>query len=904
MLLLSQLRRVSTSSDIAPSSQVLFAAIAGPIARVPQVHDPLVPSRLRNVVATRVGDNKWPHNDVSPSKETTDDLESNTSLSRPGEVPGSSSTVIDYFNTKHGSSTDLDGSALLSQVPSILAPDVILAYGPYLPSSNSNHPPVHPFEYRVYLHHVNGILSSPFKFAYGNLPFTPIDYLDLDDSIDEEFITNLDEDRLRFLILTSHLICYRTHTNFPTDFPINSKHLTFGWIPSTARTPTTIAYRYPIVEILLSLVTYLVYHPEGTVAHSFRRNHPFASKAIFISPTPSIDSDDSDSSDFPIYSTPSDSHEWEIAPSSRESAEVERPRVPTPFDVDSTRPSQTFPTLSTIYEQDSELPSVPQADISDRAVPASLLLNPPSPEHRIDRPLTDTTKQDTVTDDLDDTSPSYSPIDHCMNEADIDKASNADEESKHNSWRWSPDYDAWGPPKDLPPQREFAFRSREDIENVSYQVRKTTTRIVGGTDRYKGPSAVDPGIFAYGPFKPCDERNPPLPVHRDYRVYIHPISHCDVLDLFAYGGPGFKNGKIANLYKMPVSPFVADSRLSYIREFGTFIHHVESYIAGDKCFTNGVPIPDELLGDPTLMPNQHDGTLHYRFPQVERFLSTIAARCGHPRLTHPFGRLELTHLHYLVSPKFPTRDNETYDNIVPPDLPYIRAVFHSEDERHPEDTKPILLYPYYGCLPRKSAYLFQKHYPVYGVHLYHTAVATYFLFKLHACPKTQPTVDPDTRIDWDDLLDPQFFREVFPFDTQSRVLSRLSPDPDFPNPWIPRLPHILQCSRQVTFLIQSFEAFFKTLGYDGLRGIVKQVDLNTEINFSCNVLLSTDEAEYLTALYDFLLREHAINLAQPILRLLHIPFENPHQLARCRDIVINSIERPSYSYVVNEGYYM
>jgi hypothetical protein len=138
-----------------------------------------------------------------------------------------------------------------------------------------------------------------------------------------------------------------------------------------------------------------------------------------------------------------------------------------------------------------------------------------------------------------------------MNKADVNEASNADEESKHNSWRWSPDYDAWGPPKDLPPQREFAFHSREDIENVSYQVRKTTTRIVGGTDGYKEPSAVGPGIFAYGPLKPYDERNPPLPVHHDYRLYIHPISHCDVLDLFAYGGPGFKNGKIMNLYKMP-----------------------------------------------------------------------------------------------------------------------------------------------------------------------------------------------------------------------------------------------------------------------------------------------------------------------------------------------------------------
>ncbi len=99
----------------------------------------------------------------------------------------------------------------------------------------------------------------------------------------------------------------------------------FRWIPPTTCTPTTIAYRYPIVEILLSLVTYLVFQPEGTIAHIFRRSYPFALKAILISPTSSIDSDDSDSSDFPIYPTPSDSQEWEIAPSSPEATKVEHP---------------------------------------------------------------------------------------------------------------------------------------------------------------------------------------------------------------------------------------------------------------------------------------------------------------------------------------------------------------------------------------------------------------------------------------------------------------------------------------------------------------------------------------------------------------------------------------------------
>jgi hypothetical protein len=64
------------------------------------------------------------------------------------------------------------------------------------------------------------------------------------------------------------------------------------------------------------------------------------------------------------------------------------------------------------------------------------------------------------------------------------------------------------------------------------------------------------------------------------------------------------------------------------------------------------------------------------------------------------------------------------------------------------------------------------------------------------------------------------------------------------------------------------------------------------------MLLETDEVAYFTALYDFLLREHAVNLAQAILRLLHIPFNFPYQLSLCRTHIIDTAEEPIYSYVV------
>ena len=83
-----------------------------------------------------------------------------------------------------------------------------------------------------------------------------------------------------------------------------------------------------------------------------------------------------------------------------------------------------------------------------------------------------------------------------------------------------------------------------------------------------------------------------------------------------------------------------------------------------------------------------------------------------------------------------------------------------------------------------------------------------------------------------------------------------------PNPWVPRLLHILLCVRQVTQLIRIFESFFKCLGYNRLREVASRIQLSDDIDFIPNALLETDEVMYFTALYDFLLPEHANKLAQ------------------------------------------
>ena len=51
----------------------------------------------------------------------------------------------------------------------------------------------------------HGSLRAPFKIAYGKFPHALIDYIDLKRTIDEKFITSLDEDQLRFILLANQL---------------------------------------------------------------------------------------------------------------------------------------------------------------------------------------------------------------------------------------------------------------------------------------------------------------------------------------------------------------------------------------------------------------------------------------------------------------------------------------------------------------------------------------------------------------------------------------------------------------------------------------------------------------------------------------------------------------------------
>lgn len=489
----------------------------------------------------------------------------------------------------------------------------------------------------------------------------------------------------------------------------------------------------------------------------------------------------------------------------------------------------------------------------------------------VDHDMTDTT-MDIESDDTDDDS---LDIDEPINlEASTGWDSRPDEEL------WSRQDTGWGIKLTFPNQRLVEIRSNKEAINTTYT----------------GPCGVEPGILAYGPFNPPTDQN--FPEERDYRLFIHSTPECDVLDYFAYGGNGFRDGKTVNIFKLPISTSVTTPDYGPTREHEIFLHQFEAYLSGDERYRDGVKIPDNFLIGGHLIANQHDGHLHYRYPIIEQVMSRLAARCSHSRLSHPFGRLQLTHIRQLASPEFPTLKGTPYHVIFPPDLPYIRANYGPNEERHPEDAVSDFIY--FGCLPRKFAYAFLDTFPKYAFHLLSAASSTFYLLSFHADPATQPKVNTKGKIDWDDLLEPHSFREIFPFDKPNRLLSQVSPNPEHPNHWVPRLAYILQCTRQINQLIRLFESFFKSLGFEGLRDVVELVDLNIQSDYIHNMLLESDEVVYFTALYDFFLREHALNLAQFILRILHVPFQHPFQLGTCRDHIVNAVEPPIYSYIIRD----
>jgi hypothetical protein len=1041
-------------------ASVYFAAVADPLLSQ-RILRPRLPSRLQRITpAPIIIDNGYANRREEQREqenaESDVEMETFTLLKRPNTALGMPSLFLRFDEAR----TKVNTEGYPHPSRTVTMPKFILAYGPFITQTPLN--PLHPFEYHVYLHYIPQTLGTPFKIAYGSFPHTTIDYLDLERMIDEQFVAGLDQDQLHFVLFASQLYTQRHLDTTPDRFQVNPQHLLQGWIPPSANRGTVISYRYPLVERLLSLTTYLIHLPDGQYAQYLRKYHlEVADELYTFLAEEKINHSLEDEVDEPMPSSSSTEEIDELEstamdvppPAEKLTAEEETfedtkfipngqvplstptapdyvlgygpflaedtplhppysfiyraflhhipkslrtahkiaygnyvaypvkegiesfPFVPfdylildntineafinqldteqlqflllavqlytqhspydtlaeftidtkllvqgwTPSTSDDANPTHRYPLVESlmslathlIHSPDGQLAKHFQDQHRDVAREMSTLIRegnsgyqpmvrqftivinlnspndyndqesdstsnvPPPLYPSVDHEMSDITSDD---DDDDDESDGLVEVDHAPGATESENGWNTKAVDKEF---WNREDNGWGIKLTHPPRRHIEIRSNKDSIDTSF----------------KGPLGTEPGILAYGPFNTPSETHRNLPEERDYRMFVHTTDGADVLDYFAYGGNGFKDGKDVTVLKLPISAVVANSTLPPVFEHEELIHMFEAYLNGDERYQHGVQIPNKFLVGGRLMVNQQDGFLHYRYPIVEQIMSKLAARCNHPRLAHPFGQLQLNHMRQLVSPEFPANKGLPIRSMFTPDLPYIQVKFDPNEDRHAEDT--VSDFMYFGCLPRKFAYPFLTILPKYTFHLYSATCATYHLFLLHADPALQPKVDPNAKINWDELLEPHSFREIFPFEKPSRLAATVS-NPNLPNHWIQRLPYILQCTRQLNQLIRFYESFFKSLGFEGLREIVETVGLNTSPDYVHNMLLEGDEVVYLTALYDFLLREHATNLAQMVLRILHVPFRHPYQLSTCRDHIINAIEPPIYSYIIRD----
>jgi hypothetical protein len=746
-------------------------------------------------------------------------------------------------------------------VPETLAPIKLLAYGPFPISVNSSENLIH-FEYRIFIHHAQISTNNLFRIAFGNWPYYPVVNLLLQNNFTEEDIARLSEEHVQLIVVAAHFLSTQKE-NTQDTVKLRDIHLTHAYPSPPVPAYNYQVYRYPFVEIALVLASSFVNQPQGELAQFFRRWHSEAAELLFN--TSSLDQTTLDHSP-----QTSSSGEWEKLTDFLSTG----PSSPPGLSEDShgtniIPPSQVEEDELDIYESEEEV-------LARVSAPTTPYLSP------LNLPLSNTFSGNTEIPDLSLPSPSLAPcsidIQASITEAPLAEALNLGIPLSQEAaipvqtvgWNFE-----WAHPSHY-------FKGKPLIEEDLM-------------DSYKGPVSEldDEGILAYGPFPNSQTSFP-----HEYRIYLHPTSGFDVLEYFAYGGPELLEGKDVHICRLPISPCVINSTLDCIREYSVFIHQVEAYLRGDPRFKEGVVVPPELMKNSILLLQSSPNQSYYRFPLVEQFFSSIAARNTHPRFAHPFGRLTLHEVKHIVSPKFPVLQNPHLSvmDLHPPDLPYVQVKFGAFEYRHPNDTTEDLPTPYFGCLRRYEAFLFQKYFPIYGPQLYHEAASTTQLVAIHANQTTRPPLAPGGRISWDDILEPYSFEEFFPSESHSKVLLRACPTGSTNNSWFPRIQYLLQCSRHINQLIRAFETFFLAIGFDGLRELADQVWLNREVDFLYNPLLSKEQAVYFTTLYDFLLREHAIFIARPILKLLHISFPDADHLQLVQDEIVDTIEPPLYSY--------
>ena len=113
-------------------------------------------------------------------------------------------------------------------------------------------------------------------FAYGNLPYHPIEYHPCDlEGNSEYYIKHMSKDHLQFFAQLVKFILSGLRNQSKETIPIPYEYTDYVWVNPffhyTMREYDTV--RLPIIERIISLVTDCMHFPEGKSAELMRENH-------------------------------------------------------------------------------------------------------------------------------------------------------------------------------------------------------------------------------------------------------------------------------------------------------------------------------------------------------------------------------------------------------------------------------------------------------------------------------------------------------------------------------------------------------------------------------------------------------------------------------------------------------
>ncbi len=404
---------------------------------------------------------------------------------------------------------------------------------------------------------------------------------------------------------------------------------------------------------------------------------------------------------------------------------------------------------------------------------------------------------------------------------------------------------------------------------------------------------IDPGagVIAYGPHQSETRQNlepdTPEQLRHTHYLYIYTIHTIQAKESLVYA----EVGKPAVIFQnMPISPYNQLSAFPLPSSYRKILMEFEDYLNGNPAYPCGVPIPDSFFQTTEISAFETNNGRPIRLPQVEELISTLVGHLQHPLLFESPYPPELADIQQYMSPAYPLKFERDVFELLPPELPHIKyrrrpTSFANEDET-PSYFK--------GCLPLENGKLFKTNQHAFYEPLLYLTYATEELIILHAASPRGPYGVPlNDNIDWHALVAPRSFTQIFGKDYTPAQLTKDICGFKSHNDWIPRIPYLLLCRRQLNSLIANFETFFRTFGFSGLKEAARRIDLNRVIDFYYSNFLTYNEAVYLIAIYDFFLRLHFTKLATSILHILHVPFTSGFDLQLVVDRALEHIEPSS-----------